>query len=247
MTEAASFNRAIEPALVGVVVCGRQFEESPALSRWRLLALYARTDRWQLSDFQVGLADRFSQTAAGSPIAVAPARSGPGLSGYSLATMIMSPWRANASLEEVAQEWEGIGDRGIAKIDSWLAKSPRAGQRKPFRALMAKSAFELYNGDAAASYETLSESCSHVESDPRAARGLSRHADLPAGHDRDAARRERQLHRLPRRKLVHRSHLGRGRAHESQPVRGWRSSISANTSSSSPTTWGSAGCWKSLT
>ena len=63
-------------------------------------------------------------------------------------------------------------------------------------------------------------------------------AHLPARRLRDATGRERQLHCLPRRELVHRADLAGGRAHRTRRGRGWRSSTSPNISSSSPTTSG---------
>ena len=91
------------------------------------------------------------------------------VSGYGAIGEIMKPWRTDATLPEVAKEWEDVARRGVAMIDAQLAKSenPRSDL---VRLHMAKVALLLYDGEAAPAYETLSQLRSIVESDPRLTR-----------------------------------------------------------------------------
>ena len=91
------------------------------------------------------------------------------VSGYTAAIEILEPWRANATLSEIADQWRGIGRRGAALIDKQLANPDRepAGD---VRLVLQKSAFLLYDGDALASYEALSRLRERIEGDPRSAR-----------------------------------------------------------------------------
>ncbi len=91
------------------------------------------------------------------------------VSGYSAVIEILRPWRGEATLPEVAREWEGIGRRGIAMVEAQLSE-PTGARISDLRLLMTKSAFQLYDGDAEASYETVTRLRASVETDPRSAR-----------------------------------------------------------------------------
>jgi FG-GAP-like repeat/ASPIC and UnbV len=90
-------------------------------------------------------------------------------SGYTAVTEIMKPWRGDATLREIARHWEGVGHRGTAMMDASLE---RLGESRKDEVLLTitKSAFHLYDGEAEASYQTLTQLREKVERDPRAAR-----------------------------------------------------------------------------
>ena len=62
------------------------------------------------------------------------------------------------------------------------------------------------------------------------------------GSDRPAPRRERQLHHVPGRKLVHPADLAGGRAHQSRRLAAGDPALHRVPRASFPTTWASAGC-----
>jgi hypothetical protein len=90
-------------------------------------------------------------------------------SGYGAVNNFLRPWRADASLQEIAREWEGIGSRGIAMVEAGLAEPglDLIGEKK---LLMKKAAFQHYDGDAEGAYETITRLRARVETDPRMAR-----------------------------------------------------------------------------
>ena len=91
------------------------------------------------------------------------------VSGFNSASQILNPWPADATLREIAREWEGVGGRGAAIIDAQLAK-PGHSQNDIILLSITRSAFQLYDGKAEASYETLARLRTRVESNPRIAR-----------------------------------------------------------------------------
>ena len=74
--------------------------------------------------------------------------------GFFSAAQILKPWRADATLREIAREWEGVGHRGAAMIDKQLA-NPAVSRNDEILLSITKSAFQLYDGEAGPSYETL--------------------------------------------------------------------------------------------
>ncbi len=90
-------------------------------------------------------------------------------SGYGAVNDILRPWHADASLQEIAREWDGIGSRGIAMVEARLAE-PGLDFIGEQQLLMKKAAFQLYDGDAEGSYGTITRLRARVETDPRMAR-----------------------------------------------------------------------------
>jgi hypothetical protein len=90
-------------------------------------------------------------------------------SGYGGVNDILRPWRADATLREVASEWQGIGGRGLAMVNAQLA-DPTRDRAGDVQLGMKKAAYEIYDGDAEGSYETITRLRASVETDPRAAR-----------------------------------------------------------------------------
>jgi hypothetical protein len=90
-------------------------------------------------------------------------------SGYGAVNEFVRPWRPDAVLREIAREWEGIGSRGIAMIDARLAE-PGRDRTGDLQLVMKKAAFQMYDGDALGSYETITRLRASVETDPRVAR-----------------------------------------------------------------------------
>ena len=43
------------------------------------------------------------------------------VSGFAAVAQILKPWRGDATLREIAREWQGVGHRGAAMIDAQLA------------------------------------------------------------------------------------------------------------------------------
>ena len=66
---------------------------------------------------------------------------------------VIEPWRADATLQEIARHWRGIGARGIDLVEEELV-APEKARAADFRLAVKKSAFQLYDGDAVGSYET---------------------------------------------------------------------------------------------
>ena len=98
-----------------------------------------------------------------------PRRDNLDVGGFVSVGQILKPWRGDATLREIAQEWTGAARRGAAMLDRQLA----AGGHSPNDMILmsiSKSAFQLYDGQAEAAYETLTRLRNRVESDPRTAR-----------------------------------------------------------------------------
>ncbi len=91
------------------------------------------------------------------------------VSGYTAVVEILKPWSGEATLPEIAREWQGIGRRGVGIVDAELAQAAES-HASDVRLLMRKSAFQLFDGDALASYETITGLRESIESDPRVAR-----------------------------------------------------------------------------
>ncbi len=74
----------------------------------------------------------------------------------------------------------------------------------------------LFNseGEPKRAYEVLEEARSLVETDDAPGAGMALHHHLLSGRGRDAPRRERELHRVPGRKLVHPAHRPGRRPHQ---------------------------------
>ncbi len=90
-------------------------------------------------------------------------------SGYGAVNQFLRPWRPDARLSEVAREWAGIGSRGVAMTDAQLAE-PGRDRSGDVRLQIKRASFQLYDGDAVGSYETITRLRASVETDPRAAR-----------------------------------------------------------------------------
>ncbi len=91
------------------------------------------------------------------------------VSGFSVVTEVLQPWPADATLAEIARRWEGVGRRGVMMADAQLAK-PGLAPIKRLQFSMMKSQFQLFDGDAEGSYETISRLRASVEADPTTAR-----------------------------------------------------------------------------
>ncbi len=90
-------------------------------------------------------------------------------SGYGAVNQFLRPWRPDATLREVAREWQGIGGRGVAKVDAQLAQPDSDGARE-VRLGIEKARFQHFDGDAVGAYETITRLRARVEMDPRIAR-----------------------------------------------------------------------------
>ncbi len=90
-------------------------------------------------------------------------------SGYGAVNNFLRPWPPDATLEQIAQEWKGIGARGIAMVEARLSDAGRD-RSGDTNLLMKKAAFQLYDGDAQGSYETISRLRATALDDPRMAR-----------------------------------------------------------------------------
>lgn len=75
-------------------------------------------------------------------------------SGYGAVNQFLRPWRPDARLSEVAREWAGIGSRGVAMTDAQLAE-PGRDRSGDVRLQIKRASFQLYDGDAVGSYETI--------------------------------------------------------------------------------------------
>ena len=53
-------------------------------------------------------------------------------SGFNAATQIVRPWRSDAALRQIAQEWEGIGRKGVALMDRRLADARASPARRHY-------------------------------------------------------------------------------------------------------------------
>ena len=87
------------------------------------------------------------------------------VSGFSVVSDVLPPWPADATLAEIARRWEVVGRRGVMIADAELVK-PGLPPIKRLQFSMMKSQFQLYDGDAEGSYETISRLRASVETDP---------------------------------------------------------------------------------
>ena len=90
-------------------------------------------------------------------------------SGYGAVNDFLRPWRPDATLEQIAQVWKGIGARGIAMIEAQVSDAGR-NPSGVTHLLMKKAAFQLYDGDAQGSYDTISRLRASAVAEPRMAR-----------------------------------------------------------------------------
>jgi hypothetical protein len=91
------------------------------------------------------------------------------VSGYLAVNEVLKPWRADATLAEIAREYDGAGRRGVAMIDAQLADF-RQSAVIATQLLLSKAAFQLYDGEAEAAYDTLAQARLRALSDLDAAR-----------------------------------------------------------------------------
>ncbi len=91
------------------------------------------------------------------------------VSGYFTVTSLMRPWRADATLGEIALEWNRAAAGGLETINAGLAEKATSETRN-IRLLTSKVDLQLFGGDALASYDTLLQLREKVERDPRTVR-----------------------------------------------------------------------------
>ena len=120
---------------------------------------------------------------------------------------------------------------------------PQLTRNGRFSSLYLKATLLGYEGEAGAGVQGPGASCGRSSRATTAAGPVGPgHGDLPPGRHGPAARRERELPHVPGRERLHPADRRLGRPHQARRAPGWRSAISPSTSSSSPTTWRSAGC-----
>ena len=98
-----------------------------------------------------------------------PRQSDLDLSGYGAVNDFLRPWAPDATLEAIAKEWNGIGARGIAMVEAQLSNAARD-PSGDLNLRLKKAAFQLYDGDAEAAYETVTRLRASALADPRVAR-----------------------------------------------------------------------------
>ena len=99
----------------------------------------------------------------------------PGLdpSGFAVVPSVITPWKPEASLEEISRIWRGAGYRGIEEIDRRLAVGDRSEEAR-LSLLIRKVSLLNYEGEAEKSYQLLEQIRSTVVSDEaRAVRSLA--------------------------------------------------------------------------
>ena len=84
------------------------------------------------------------------------------VSGYFPVTGLMKPWRADATLGEIALEWNRAAPQGLETINAGLADKTSSETRN-IRLLTSKVDLQLFGGDALASYDTLLQLREKVE------------------------------------------------------------------------------------
>ncbi len=89
-------------------------------------------------------------------------------SGFSLVTTSLVEWSPDATLEEIAEPWTHPGRRGIASVDSFLARDDLPLNER-LRPMLVKSMYLNFEGDADRACETLAELRTLVENDPELA------------------------------------------------------------------------------
>ena len=164
-------------------------------------------------------------------------------SGFEVILAALEPWESGASLEKIGESWREPGHKLIAKLEGTLEAARRAGDhRKVAAMLMTKSLLFNSEGEPDRSYEVLQEARSLVESEDRLAQEFLYTIIYFQGVTALRRGENDNCIDVPGRELVHPADRAGRRPHQSRPAPAWRSGTSPSTSSSSPTTWRSAGC-----
>lgn len=87
-------------------------------------------------------------------------------SGNSVVAGNLKPWPREATLAEVAAEWDRAGFRGAEAIDRTLAEA-RLSPEETVNLIMQKAMMFNYEGEAERAYETLKQLRTMVENDPQ--------------------------------------------------------------------------------
>jgi hypothetical protein len=88
--------------------------------------------------------------------------------GFGSVTGRLKRWRADASLEEIAESWKGEIPRNMARIDRGLA-DPNLNDLERLQLWMSKATFLNYEGDPARAYHVLQDARAWLETRDRAA------------------------------------------------------------------------------
>jgi FG-GAP-like repeat/ASPIC and UnbV len=89
-------------------------------------------------------------------------------SGYSTINLLITPWKSDASLEEIRERWQDAGRHGIELIDRQLA-DPKRTRDGEIAVLYLKAAFFNCEGKPEAAYKVLEQLRSIVEGDDKLA------------------------------------------------------------------------------
>ena len=161
--------------------------------------------------------------------------------GFNVVLPMLKAWPRDASMAAISEQFRGVGHRDVEELDRMLASAELPDHRRIVLTLMK-----------AGLSSTRASQIGPRMSWTRPGHGSSRTTHMAEQwlytviylQGVTALRRGENDNCIdvPGRQLLHPSHRPGGRPHQADRARGWRSAISPSTSSSSPTTWRSAGC-----
>ena len=187
-------------------------------------------------------ARRQESTASGPPDLVYAERRPIDTSGFTAILPAMEPWpRFSVAGTRFATRSAGAARATSRRSTQPSAIARRSADEQQIVLRLVKAAIYQYDADPGAVRRRSRKPGRGSRSRDALAAAVALQRHLFPGRLGDAAGRERKLHPLPRRKLVHRSHQPRRPCTPSPRARARRSGISPNTSSSFPTTSGSSG------
>ena len=96
-------------------------------------------------------------------------------SGFGAVEYLVSPWKPEATLAEIAGRWDRLGYRGIEDADRRLS-DPKLTRQDKVSLLYVKANLLNYEGEAEEGYRVLERLRPIVEQDQRLARRVSRDA-----------------------------------------------------------------------
>jgi len=135
-----------------------------AVSGWLAVAALALC----VAGSVVWLASR-DRSAHGSGAIVYQPRKVMDVNGSDVVMKNLTPWPADASLEEIARHWDRVGYQKLEAIDQYLAQHQPT-DRKRLDLLITAAAYYNYEGDPEKAYERLEQARQLVEEHPTLAR-----------------------------------------------------------------------------
>ena len=160
--------------------------------------------------------------------------------GFTAVLPTLDRWPPTASLEEIGGYFKRVGFRNIEKIDQQLAQPGFPDDRRVVFELAKASLFN-YEAEPGRAYEVLEQGTDLARRARAAGRAMALHRHLLPGSDRPSPGRERQLHHVPGRKLVHPADLAGGDPHQALWLAAGDRAFHASTSIAFPKTWKRSG------